>query len=369
MRQKGIWGPIVGLTGCTTVALALASQGCGGSDTGTGGHAGHGGSGGTSGTSSSATTTSSTGTGTTGTGGANTGGMGGTGGVTGDLTAAGDGRSAFDATPDLDAAQIYFTAIDAAKGPGVFKVPGDGSNPTPVTVAAGAPFVSPFGIAIGTDGSKLYVTDPGADAGNDHGAIFVLSVASGAPTALAGSEDTTPRSLEVVKEGGADVVYFTGSDKADGQRGVFKIAASGGALTVLAKGAPFVDPSGIAVAADGTVYVADTVGSASRVANIIKVDKSGAATVFLADLRVGYPCGVALSFDEKTLLVSALDPAKGTDVLLQIDVATAVSQNPISGGIDTFYESAGLHRAKAKNVFAWADSSAGPASGRVFVVK
>jgi DNA-binding beta-propeller fold protein YncE len=295
--------------------------------------------------------------------------MGGTGGVTGDVKPAGDGHAAFDATPDVDATNIYFTALDPTAGAGVFKVPGDGSNTTPTTVAAGAPFVSPFGIAIGTDGKQLYVADPGADAGKDHGEIFVLPIGGGTPAALSGSEDTIPRGLEITKEGSADVIYFTGTDKTDGQPGVFKIPVTGGAVTVVAKGAPFVDPSGIAIAADGTLYVADTIAAASQLANIIKVAPGGAATPFLSDLKVGYPCGVALSGDDGTLLVSALDPAKGTDVLLQIDIGTAMPHDPVSSGIDTFYESAGLHRAKAKNVFAWADSSAGPNGGRVFVVK
>jgi hypothetical protein len=295
--------------------------------------------------------------------------MGGTGGVAGDVKPAADAHSALDATPDLDATTIYFTAIDSTVGPGVFKVPADGSNTTPVKVAAGDPFVAPFGIAIGTDGNQLYIADPGADAGGDHGEIFVLPIGGGTPSALAGSADMIPRSLEIIKEGTSDVIYFTGTDKADGQSGVFKIPVSGGAATAVAKGAPFVDPSGIAVAKDGTVYVADTISSLSHTANIVKVDKNGTATTFLSDLHVGYPAGVALSQDEGTLLISALDPDKGTDVLLQIDIGTAMSQNPVTANIDTFYESAGLHRAKAKNVFAWADSSAGPNGGRVFLVK
>jgi len=140
-------------------------------------------------------------------------------------------------------------------------------------------------------------------------------------------------------------------------------------VTPVAKGKPFVDPSGIAVAADGTAYVADTIASGSRRAIIVKVDKNGMASSFFSDLPVGYPCGVALSLDEKTLIVSSLDPAKSTDVLVQIDVGTAMSKNPATNGIDTFSEPAGMHRAKAKNVFAWADSSAGPSVGRVFIVK
>lgn len=366
-------GPLAAFAG---LAVASAGQGCGGGGETTMGTGGTGGTGGSSTTTTSTTTsttttsTTTTTTTTTGTGGmGGGGGMGGTGGVTGDVKPGADAHSALDATPDLDGTTIYFTAIDPIEGPGVFKAPADGSNLTPVKVAAGNPFVAPFGIAIGTDGNQLYVADPGADAGNDRGEIFVLPVGGGTPAALSGSADTVPRSLEIIKEGTIDVIYFTGNDKADGQPGVFKIPVTGGTVTAVAKGAPFVDPSGIAVAADGTTYVADTISSLSHTANIIKVDKNGTATTFLTDLKVGYPCGVALSQDEQTLLISALDKDKATDVLLQIDIGNGMSKDPVTMGIDTFYESAGLHRAKGKNVFAWADSSAGPQGGRVFVVK
>jgi hypothetical protein len=75
--------------------------------------------------------------------------------------------------------------------------------------------------------------------------------------------------------------------------------------------------------------------------------------------------------DEKLLYVSALDPVTLTDAIAIVDVAGSATQTPgmFTMGIDTFSESAGLHRGKNVAVFAWADSSAGPNGGKVFAVK
>jgi DNA-binding beta-propeller fold protein YncE len=289
----------------------------------------------------------------------------------GTAAVAGEAALALDATPDPTGTTIYFTAIDPVAGPGVFKVPADGSATKPVTVQAGAPFAAPFGIATSTDGKQLYVADPGATdstSNKDLGVIFSLPIGGGTPTILSGTELTEARGVEVRQEGGADFLYFTGRDKTTGSTGVFKIPATGGTISMVAEGSPFNDPSGIAIASDGTIYVADTISSLSHAANIFKVS-GGTAMPFLNDLRVGYPCGLALTADDKTLLISALDPAKATDIVLQVDVATMTQMPDVPAAIAGNYEAAGIHRAKGTNVFAWADSSAGPMGGRVFTIK
>lgn len=283
------------------------------------------------------------------------------------------GLSPFDATPDPDGKTMYFTGLSAdADGElvaGVFKAPADGSA-APAPLAVGEPFVSPFGISTSGDGKQLFVADPGASVGEEKGAIFVVPADGGTPTALAGTEDAIPRSLEVVEEDGKDVIYFTGTDKSDGQPGVFKIAAGGGAATVVAKGDPFNDPSGIAVAHDGTIYVADTVGSEGETANILVIS-DGKTTQLLSGIRVGYPCGIALTKADTALFVSALDSDKLTDIVLNIDIASKEPSTIAPDTINTFSESAGLHRARNVDVFGWADSSADASGsgGKVFVVK
>lgn len=288
---------------------------------------------------------------------------------------AGNGPSAFDTTPDPDGKTLYFTGLTADGIPGVFKVPADGSAPTPVPLAMGGEFAAPFGIGMDTKGTTVFVADPGADVliagndtGNDQGAIFALSVNGGEPTAITGTQDAVPRSLDVVDEEGKDVIYFTGTDKSDGQPGVFSVPSAGGAVTIVFKGAPLRDPSGIAVAKDGTIYVADTVSSADEKADIIKIS-GGKAAVAVTGIRVGYPCGIALNKADTGLLVSALDPDTLTDIVINVDLASMEATTLESMTINTFSEAAGLHRAKNADVFGWADSSAGPNGGSVFLVK
>lgn len=377
-RVRLFWHRAGPLAAFAAIAVVGAAEGCGGGGTTTttsssgshttSSHSASGTGGSTTSTSSTMATTGGTGGMTTGTGG-----TGGGGPFQGTISTSADARTALDATPDPAGTTIYFTAVDATtNAPGVYKAPADGSATTPVAVAAGDPFAAPIGIAMSTDGKTLYVADPGATdttSKKDLGVIFSVPVAGGTPAIVAGSELLGARSLEVAVEGGADVLYFTGRDKTTGAAGVFKLAAAGGAATAVgATGVTWVDPSGIAVADDGTVYVVDTTGSASATAVIVKI-AGGAGTVLVPNLQVGYPAGVALSKDAKSLLVSALDPVKNTDVLLQFDVSNGMQSASFSTGINTFTESAGLHRAKHADIYAWADSSAGMNNGRIFVVK
>jgi hypothetical protein len=288
------------------------------------------------------------------------------------VAAAAMGPIPLDATPDPTGKTIYFTGVDPVAGPGVFSVPADGSNTAPVAVQVGAPFAAPFGIAISTDGTKLYVADSGATdttSNQDLGVIFSLPVGGGTPTILSGSALSEARSLEVHQVNGADVVFYTGLDQSNGSPGVFELPAAGGSVTTVAEGAPFGDPSGIAIADDGTVYVTDTIASGSQTANVFKVDTAGAVTTFATNLRVGYPAGVALSQDGTTLLVSSLDPVAFTDQVLELDVATMTPGPTFTMGINTFTEAAGLHRAKNAAVFSWADSAAGTSGGTVFAIQ
>ncbi len=377
-RLRLFWHRAGPVTAIAALAIAgEASQGCGGGgSSGTGGMA----TGGstttmsTMSTMSTRTTSSTGGMTTTGTGGMTTTGTGGMAAFAGTVAPVGLAAFALDATPDPTGETIYLTAVDPTNGPGVFKVPADGSATTPVAVLAGAPFAAPFGIAISTDGKTLYIADPGAtdSTGVDQlGVIFSLPIGGGTATAVTGTAGTEVRSLEIAQSGGADTIFFTGHTAA-GVPGVFKVAAAGGTVATVAMGAPFVDPSGITIASDGTMYVADTtaVGApGGATASIIKIDTTGNATSFLSGLAVGYPAGIALSLDGKTMLLSSLDATKYTDQLAQITVATAALGTPITMNINTFTEAAGMHRAKTVNVFAWADSSAGAQGGQVFSVK
>lgn len=351
-----------GTTTTTTAASTTAAStgGAGGSTTGgAGGQGGEGGSG----------------TGGTGTGGS--GGAGGTGGAGGgapsplsieEAANAVDVSSPFDATPDPEGQVVFFTAIGGS-GAGVFRA---GIASGPVTeVAAGAPFVAPFAIATSTDGKQLFVADPASETETgDAGNVFVVSATgvAGAPQPLAGAEGYEARGLETVKEGEADQVYFTGTSP-EGVPGVFKVPAAGGNVVAVATGDPLEDPSGIAIAPNGDIYVANT-SALGGLGSIVRV-KNGAGEVFVGDLRVGYPFGIALTADGSTLLVSGLSPETLTDVIWLIDT-TSKEVTAASKGIDEYVEAAGMHRAKNVDVFAWADGRAqgsAKGSGTVFVLK
>jgi DNA-binding beta-propeller fold protein YncE len=275
--------------------------------------------------------------------------------------ASGDFRSPFDATPDPSGENVYFTALTADGTPGIFKVSAKGG---PVTVLhQGAPLAAPFGIAISEDGQTLFVADGSAELGDgedvpEDGAIFTLSVAGGSPKALGGTEHTSPRGVEVH----GDAVFFTG--KKDGQAGVFKTGLGGGAGETLVAGEPLREPSGIAVTKSGEVYIVDAFANDTVRAGVFKITP-GKAELFKDGFDVGHPAGLAV-IDDKALLVSGLDASKGTDVVYRVELADK-SQKTFTDVIGEFTESAGLHKAKNADVYAWADSRANQ-SGTVYVL-
>ena len=287
---------------------------------------------------------------------------------------ASDGPSPFDATPDPDGTTIYLTGLTADGTPGVFKVPADGSAKTPVAIATGGLLTSPFGISISGDGKQLFVSDPGAnlsadDAPETQGAILTVAATGGELSPVPGTESTVPRSLDVVDNDGKDVIFYSGTDKSDGAPGIFSVSAAGGEVTTVFKGDPLRDPSGVAVAADGTIYVADTVSATSSSADIIAISKSGEATKIVEGIRVGYPAGIALNKAGTTLLVSALNSETLNDTVIAVDLTKMTPTDLAPDTIKDFSEAGGLHRARNKDVFGWSDSNAGPNGGNVFLVK
>jgi DNA-binding beta-propeller fold protein YncE len=257
--------------------------------------------------------------------------------------------------------KFFFTAIDTVNGdPGVFA----GCSPVSV-LHVGDPLVAPFGIATGTDGSMLYVADSAYEpASGGIGTVWTLPAAGGALTSLAAAEGFAPRGLEVLSGAEGDEVVFTGRNPADGQPGLYKIVS--GTLVTVAKGAPFVEPSGVAIVDENMMFVSDTDGTGDGLGAVIMV-MGGTATVLAPSIGVGYPAGIAVTANGTTVLVSGIDPATKKDVVYLVDVATkAVST--FNDTIGTNEESAGLHRAKNSDVFAWADLSAGTTGGTVYKI-
>ena len=249
-----------------------------------------------------------------------------------------------DSSPDPDGKIIYFTA-SGPTGAGLFRVPAAGG--TVEAVAVGSPFQSPMGLAVSSDGAQVVVADTAADQ------LILVATADGTATPLTGSQHTAPRGVEVKNEAGAEMVYFSGTDASDGQPAVWKIALAGGEATVVAKGAPLVEPMGVAIANDGAVYVADRSASGNGLGSVFRV-LAGKVEAVAENFRTGNFAGVTLTLDGSVLLASALDAQRDSAQVLLIELGTG-TKGMITKGVAQNSGSGGVHRAYNVNIFSWAD--------------
>lgn len=295
-----------------------------------------------------------------------------------------------DAALDPDAKNIYFIA-NSAQGMGVFKTAVNSS--TVVSLSVGAPFTTPLGLDVSTDGQTIFVADPGATVQSrlrrpqlTKGMIFHLPATGGAPVAVPGTEGTAPRGLTLVHENGADMIYFTGVDPSDGQPAVMKMPATGGAFTLLDKGTPLVQPTGIVVSNAGLVYITDQASAPNGLGNVFQIKQQHADSTsshdsnhpaitlsshreLLATVRGGNPAGVTLTQDQSLLLISSLDTNQGTSQVLVINTATR-QQGIVNTVIGANTASGGLHRAYNGSMMVWCGVTAGSGgTGIVFRVE
>jgi sugar lactone lactonase YvrE len=279
-----------------------------------------------------------------------------------------------DATPSPDGKDIYFIAnskvadednIGFGRQAAIYKVSASGG---PITkLHQGEPLVAPFGITISNDGQTLFIADTGAVTSEERsdGRVFTLGVGGGVPSPLSGTEGLAPGGIEV----SGDSLFITG--RKDGKAGLYKTGTTTprGAVTPVAVGEMFSDPSGVAVTRSGEAYVVDS-GSAvhgEAFASVVKVKVDGSTEVVVSGIHVGHPAGLALTHDENTIYVSGFDSSKGTDVVFSVNRATK-EIGEFTDSIADFTESAGLHRARNTDVFAWADSHAN-GTGTVYVLR
>lgn len=342
-RLRSLYIPVsrVGIVAAAMTGAVLSTVSCGGDPSGTGGETG-----------STGSTTGKGGSGGNGTGGNGTGGTTPIGNPTTTKAVPLDAAHAtvFDATLSNDGSIVYFSGVGST-GPGVFSVPVAGG--AVASILEGSPFAAPYSLALATDGKRLYIADPGAEGtALDHGRILSVDPELKNISPIMTADDTSPRGIDVVAEGGADQIYYTGTTTA-GVPGIFKVAASGGAVKTVASGPPLVDPQGIAVTKSGTIYVLDALGAKTGRASVLVYDGT-ALTELTGDIAVGYPCGLALGLDEKSLLISSLDPAKGGSSLLIIDIfSKEPTRFPTDGSLDKKLEPGGIHRARNAQSFAW----------------
>jgi hypothetical protein len=284
--------------------------------------------------------------------------------------------SPLDATLSPDGKTAYFIAVlpevssETSQQPmpersGIFMMP-IGSTEAPTVLASGDPLASPLNLDISSDGKTLYIADAAAGQGEgDLGSLLTLDVSGGTLTPVEASAGYRPRGVIVVNQDWRDQVYFTGNDPADGLPGVFKLDTKTNEVLEVSKSDLFVDPSGIVVADNGDVFVADT-QTGGRLANVIQIPKEKEAMALIPNIKLGYPAGISISKDQQILIVSALDPVTSKDTVIRWDLKEG-SMSTFNSGIDQFEESAGLHRAKDVESYVWADSRAN-GGGTVYVI-
>jgi hypothetical protein len=247
----------------------------------------------------------------------------------------------------------------------VFSQPKGGA---PTVLYQGDKLVNPLDIDASLDGKTLYIADPSAGQ-EGTGAILTLAVTGGEPTELVSG--FAPRGVTISDVG---VVYFSGLDNNSGEPGVFL----GGAATAspVFTGPPLVDPSGIAVLKNSDVLVADTRlfdGKAAGMerpnseAGVVRISQ-GKASILATGFATGYPAGIALTIDEKTLIVSGEGPDRSDNVYL-VDMANpAADPTIVTASFSAFQDSsAGLKRAHGANTFIWASLSAN--GGTVYTIR
>jgi hypothetical protein len=265
----------------------------------------------------------------------------------------------------LEGDAIAFIALDervpeeeralGATRPAVFLQRDSRSEPSVLYASDG--LVSPLDIDASLDGRTLYVADFAG--GRTGGGAVVIVPASGGAARFA-ADGWSPRSVTV---GPRDEVYFSGVDPTTGAAGVF-VLESGSVRTVFT-GAPLVDPSGIAAFADGRVLVADTRAFDGRTGPLIASEASvvlidhGRASVFATGFASGFPAGVALTLDERTLIVSG-EGKDRSDTVWLIDVAHPELQpKSLTDSFSRVQDAAaGLKRAHGRNTFIFASGAA-----------
>lgn len=217
-----------------------------------------------------------------------------------------------------------------------------GEAPKPIA----APTVAPFNIAAA--GDTLWVADLGAGA-EGGGALLKMSRAGDATLV---AEEYRPQGVAVGPDG---KVYFTGRDPASGEPGVFVL--EGDSPRAMVTGGMMKSPSGLDVAEDGTIYVADA-AAASEVDDA-QVTGSGHGVVFQivertvtvvsAGFHAGYPTGIALSGSK--IAVSVYAHRETQSAILWIDRHDPTNTVLTTKSLEGIDRSAGLHQSKGRMVW------------------
>jgi DNA-binding beta-propeller fold protein YncE len=250
-------------------------------------------------------------------------------------------RSPLDATPSPDGQDIFFVEAD-----GVFQ-----AGETITTIHQGAPLIAARGLAFAPNGDTLYVADPGADA------LFAVTFAGDPIDLLEDTQGLSPSAVDVQQGVNGDVLFFTGIDPLSGDQAVFQKDGDA-APALLLSDDTLINLDGITVSGDGKIFIADQ--GRGEIFSL----QNGVLSSVISGINTGSPAGIELSFDEKTLLISAEDATDNHSEVVLVNLQDQ-SSSLFDDVIKVNSASGGLHRAQNANVFAWCGVSAGT-SGTVF---
>ena len=187
---------------------------------------------------------------------------------------------------------------------GVFRV-NSATGAQSIVSSAGA-FVSPVAVALSTSG-LLYVVDASCCGGDLGGVIEVDPSKPNTPPGSnqrvisSGGNFTEPRGLALAADGSIYVVDAHCGCGETGDGGVVKVNPSTGQQTVVAGGGSFIDPVGIVLAGNGLLYIADAscvCGVSGALGGIIQViPESGGQSVVSAGGNFVDPSGIVLGVD------------------------------------------------------------------------
>ena len=124
--------------------------------------------------------------------------------------------------------------------------------------------------------------------------------------------------------------YATSTDRTPDGR-IIRVDPVSGRQSVVTEGEHLVDPAGLALAPDGLIYVVENVGTSGSPGVVSVNPATGAQTVVTQGGQLCYPFGIALSMDGSLLVTSYGDFSDGPTIvncthdfgaLIQIDLAT-----------------------------------------------
>jgi hypothetical protein len=196
---------------------------------------------------------------------------------------------------DIDAASTAVPPDEDPAAGGVIRVTASG---TQTLISSGPPFLEPVGIAIDPRNGEMLVADLDAPGplGEGPGRIFRLSPNGGTPIntyAVDGSVE--PSSVAVAANGD---IFIADAEAFGGVGGIFRLNAAGQKIREY-RGANFLEPSGVALSANGVeLFVADQDafgGHESGPGGVLKVDSiTGTQTVVASGAPFVNPSGIAV---------------------------------------------------------------------------